>query len=176
MKNTLSDHILLVLQWQSVNWGPKPFRFYNWWMNTRSYEKLGKVKTEAGKIRKNVDIIEEELDNLLMVSDADEIWNEVVFGEKTSALWKEYSILESMWKQKSRIKWLREGDQNSRFFHSICKMKNTRNNFAGLKINRVWEDDPDKGKRGIYEHYAGHFSESCWNRPFIDDLDFLRVG
>ncbi|XVF08367.1 hypothetical protein REPUB_Repub06bG0220500 [Reevesia pubescens] len=123
MKKTLSDHIPLVLQWQSVNWGPKPFRFYNWWMNTTGYEELvknalkGKVSTEAGKIWKKVDTIEEELDNLLMISeanDADESWNEVVFGEKTSALWKEYTmhLLQNCRSQEvnnTKVKWSRWG-------------------------------------------------------------------
>lgn len=36
--------------------------------------------------------------------------------EIMSNLWKEFRCEESMWRQKSRVRWFKEGDKNSSFF------------------------------------------------------------
>ncbi|XP_042950313.1 uncharacterized protein LOC122282426 [Carya illinoinensis] len=46
-------------------------------------------------------------------------------------LWLERE--EVMWRQRSRIQWLKEGDQNTRFFHSSASMRRKRNTIQGLK-------------------------------------------
>ncbi|XP_042983366.1 uncharacterized protein LOC122312779 [Carya illinoinensis] len=46
-------------------------------------------------------------------------------------LWLERE--EVMWRQRSRIQWLKEGDQNTRFFHSSASMQRKRNTIQGLK-------------------------------------------
>ena len=46
-------------------------------------------------------------------------------------LWRAYRLEEMMWRQKSRVKWLKEGDRNTTFFHSVVAARR-RSNFLGF--------------------------------------------
>lgn len=41
-------------------------------------------------------------------------------------------------KQKSKIRWLVDGDENSKFFHGTLKSKSRKNQIHGLQINGNW--------------------------------------
>ncbi|KAJ9564334.1 hypothetical protein OSB04_000300 [Centaurea solstitialis] len=48
----------------------------------------------------------------------------------------------SMAKQKAKIKWIKEGDENSKFFHIVSKFRERRNSLLGLNIGGTWMEDP----------------------------------
>nr|GFC14652.1 transposon TX1 [Tanacetum cinerariifolium] len=98
--------------------------------------------------------------------------NEVELGEWVEArrLWinKEYENL-SMLKQKVRIKWDIEGDENSKFFHAMVKRRNNKNSIRGLMIDGVWCEDPSKIKDEIFRYYKGMFASREMVRPRFDN-------
>lgn len=47
--------------------------------------------------------------------------------------WKHLHLKESLMKQKSRKKWLNEGDQNTRYFHSGIKGRRRVNSVASIQ-------------------------------------------
>ncbi|KAK1413002.1 hypothetical protein QVD17_34682 [Tagetes erecta] len=49
--------------------------------------------------------------------------------------------------QKSRIKWLQDGDENSSFFHGIINGNKKRNRIHGLKIGDEWITNPTRRMR-----------------------------
>lgn len=54
---------------------------------------------------------------------------------------------ELLWLQKSRIDWLRLGDRNTKFFHTIMLVRNRRNKVEALKNGEGdWITDSDKLK------------------------------
>jgi hypothetical protein len=55
------------------------------------------------------------------------------FKEKVQQFWKKISSKESLFRQKSRTKWVQEGDSNSRFFHASIKGRRRRNQIVLLK-------------------------------------------
>ena len=58
-------------------------------------------------------------------------------------LWKALRIEESLWRQKSRVRWLKESDRNTSFFHSVA-MRRRRANFLGqLTFAYQISEDPD---------------------------------
>ena len=62
-----------------------------------------------------------------------------------------------MFKQKSRIQWLKEGDQNTAFFHSSIKNRLNRNKI--LSLNDPNGDRKFKVAR-IKEEVIGHFQRT----------------
>ena len=54
-------------------------------------------------------------------------------------------------KQKCPMRWAIEGDENSRFFHSLLKSKYTNFNIKGVHVNIVWCDSLDDIKQAALD-------------------------
>lgn len=71
------------------------------------------------------------------------------------SLQKEYSLkqlqLESSWKQRSRVKWLLEGDKNTKFFHKVSKA-NSRKNLIHYLISEEGNYISDQAALNAYCH------------------------
>ena len=81
-----------------------------------------------------------------------------------------------MWKQKARIKWAIEGDENSKYFHSVIKKRRSNNMIRGLSVDGIWVEDPDDIKQGMVEHYRTLFMESNVERPNVISDSFLSIS
>jgi exonuclease III len=63
---------------------------------------------------------------------------------------------ETLWRQKSREMWLKEGDKNSKFFHLSTVIRRKRNSIDAIKDDAgVWITS----KRGIREHVVDKFTQ-----------------
>ena len=77
---------------------------------------------------------------------------------------------EIKWKQRSRCRWLKEGDKNTKFSHSLAstRMRDNRINHLMVNGNRVQD------REGITNHIIGFFgnlfskNERC--KPSLDNL------
>lgn len=72
-----------------------------------------------------------------------------------------------MLKQKARVKWDVDGDENSKFFHTMIKRRNNKNNIRGLMVDGNWCEDPEKIKEDIYRYYKLIFIECNKLRPYF---------
>ncbi|KAJ0491837.1 putative RNA-directed DNA polymerase [Helianthus annuus] len=70
-------------------------------------------------------------------------------------------------RQRSRIKWAMEGDENSKFFHGVINNRKASNAIHGLNINGNWVTKPAKVKKEVMAFFKEKFIETCKNRPFI---------
>ncbi|MCI11063.1 hypothetical protein A2U01_0032162 [Trifolium medium] len=52
--------------------------------------------------------------------------------------WNQLNFKDNLLKQKSRMKWIKEGDSNSRFFHQSIKGRRRRNQLAALRDGDRW--------------------------------------
>ncbi|XP_071704573.1 uncharacterized protein [Rutidosis leptorrhynchoides] len=172
-RNT-SDHCPIVLQNKNVDFGPKPFKIFDEWLEkvevehvmseawnkqvTRSRHdcifrnKLKNVKKALRSWSKvQYDTLDTELDNAK--KRAGELEKKAESQQLTETERDEWLNSRGIWlkkerekaqmlKQKARIKWAIDGDENSRLFHSSIKRRNNSSNIRGLYINGEWQENP----------------------------------
>ena len=56
---------------------------------------------------------------------------------------------EIFWRQKSRELWLKEQDNNTRFFHRMVNAHNRRNWLSKLKVNGCWHSEENNLKNSV---------------------------
>ncbi|PKI58090.1 hypothetical protein CRG98_021517 [Punica granatum] len=112
----ISDHSPAMLRFGAKeNPGPKPFKFFHFWTDHLEYMEL-----------------------------VERVWSEKELDlrvELSEAIDKEEKLL----KQKSRVVWLKAGDQNTAFFHRAVKERNARSSI------RVLYSNSDAKLEGIHE-------------------------
>ncbi|KAH1241717.1 hypothetical protein GmHk_07G019230 [Glycine max] len=60
------------------------------------------------------------------------------------ALWTAAQAHESLLRQKARIKWIKQGDCNSRYFHLMLNANRRNNYLKGVMVGGTWCHDPPK--------------------------------
>lgn len=67
---------------------------------------------------------------------------------------------ETLWFQKARFQWIREGDRYTRFYHNSAIIKRNRNRIWSLKLNGVWTDDEPTLKMHVIDFFSTLFCRS----------------
>lgn len=80
------------------------------------------------------------------------------------------------WKQRSRCKWLNDGDNNTKFFHGMASARQKTN-----RINYLWDGEARLEKREDIGHHIEDFfttlySKEEWERPLLNNLVFNSIG
>ena len=202
----ISDHCMLWLISSRVNWGPKPFRFNNCWIEHKDFANLVKEVWGSPVVEgKKYFVLKEKMKK---VKEKLKKWNKEVFGFRdlrienivkdlnvvetlaaeggppevdqrrvlNADFWRELRIKESLLAQKSRLKWLAEGDENSRFFHACIRSNRRRTNIVKLQVGEGWVENVNDIKGVIKDHFEEFFKEEVFNRPTLDGVDFGSVG
>ena len=91
-------------------------------------------------------------------------------------LWSAALAYESMLRQKSRVKWIREGDRNSAYFHRMINHRRRINAIQGLLIAGEWVQEPTRVKNAVLNHFKHRFSEQNPQRPTLDGVHFPSLG
>jgi hypothetical protein len=90
-------------------------------------------------------------------------------------LWSLLRVRDSQIFQRSRTKWLREGDGNSGYFHSSIKMRRRMNSILALRVGGRWVERVPEVCAEIVSYFREHFSETGVNRPTLDDVPLPRL-
>jgi hypothetical protein len=79
---------------------------------------------------------------------------------------------EICWRQKSRIRWLKEGDKCTKFFHQVANANRRNNSIDSLHVNGSPTSDPEVINSHIVNFYESLFSEPSSWRLRVDNLEF----
>ena len=75
-------------------------------------------------------------------------------------MWSLYKADERSWMQKSKVKWLQEGDRNTKFFHLMVSTRRRMNLIENVSIHgRVYEKAKDISE-AITSHFEFHFNQT----------------
>ena len=64
----------------------------------------------------------------------------------------------AMARQRAKIKWLKEGDENTKFCHATCRNRERKNALIGLNIDSEWTEDPKIIKEYVFEIFKTKFA------------------
>ncbi|KAL9680790.1 hypothetical protein QQ045_012569 [Rhodiola kirilowii] len=116
-------------------------------------------KEKFGKVRRRINELREELETVRM-QDSD---REVIAREdELISRIDEWRLREEiLWRQRSRVEWLREGDRNTSYFHAKATRRKEINTITRLK-NRdgVWVLDDNQIASLIKEYFTDIYSSS----------------
>jgi hypothetical protein len=84
---------------------------------------------------------------------------------------------ETSWRQKSRVLWLKEGDNNTKFFHKMANSNRCRNFMEKLEVGDVTYSVDSDIRDMVVQFYDSLYieKEEDW-RPDVDDLPFSVIG
>jgi hypothetical protein len=77
--------------------------------------------------------------------------------------------------QRSRSRWLKEGDANTNYFHASVKGRCRKNSILALRVGDKWVESVSEVRAEIANYFTNHFSESVNNRPTLDGIEFQGV-
>ncbi|GAU45885.1 hypothetical protein TSUD_401090, partial [Trifolium subterraneum] len=78
--------------------------------------------------------------------------------------------------QQSRLLWLKEGDANSKYFHSVLASRRRGNTISTLQADGVTLEGVNPIRQAVFTHFASHFKASNVERPGVDNLQFKRLS
>ncbi|XP_058784197.1 uncharacterized protein LOC131658967 [Vicia villosa] len=204
-KRDISDHCPVWLMVDKEDWGPKPFKFNNEWFNHNHFfdfvkkewddikfqgrgdyvlkEKLRLIKERLRWWEKNIfgkiDLEIEENVKELNKWDDRERWEEEIHLNNVKAsknIWFNLKLKENMLIQKSRMRWLNNGDENTRFFHNTVKERRRLNRICMVDSNEGVASSVNEVKETVRNHFEDKFKEDCFNRPLLEGIAFKSLS
>lgn len=104
--------------------------------------------------------------------------DEEVLNRKKSQieLWTWLRRKESYWAHNSRTKWLKEGDKNTRYFHTVETMRKRKNCIDTITTEGDIIEEPFEIKQEAAKYFQNIFKEDHNNRPTFCGLGFNTLN
>jgi len=91
---------------------------------------------------------------------------------KFSEVWRILKARDVSIVQRSRAKWLKEGDVNSKFFHSCIKRRFSVNSIKALKVDERWVVSPTEVRKEVFDYFSNHVANPSCFRPKLEGVPF----
>ena len=189
-----SDHSPICLKPTSSNWGPKPFKFYNVWLENDNlvlrlrhiwdscrspniHAKFREIrnhtrqwcKTDFGSIDKRIREAEKEQSE----KDQGDSLPSIPEPISTNTLDSLYAIKCSLLCQKSRLNWQLQGERNTRFFHRAIAKRRSANSIRRLSIGSSFTTSPSVIKGLLFSHFKAFLASNPHDKIFSLGCGFL---
>ncbi|GKC61706.1 hypothetical protein Tco_1089304 [Tanacetum coccineum] len=191
----LPDHCPIVIKDVELDFGPKPFRVFNIWLEESDFSKVVEVACCIFR------------DRLKNVKASLRIWSKGKFGGhkkkmeklRNDAIEWELETKKRVFTDRERESWLEarkqctpllpfrcdlilgvlqwdiEGDENSKFFHAHVRRRNNKCNIRGLMVNGLWCEDPTTIKEEMARYYKKLFSKGGVIRPIFYSNKIVKI-
>ncbi|CAL1388085.1 unnamed protein product [Linum trigynum] len=147
----------------------------------RLWERLKKLRhllydwSRAGTTNslRNIKTLQAEIDRIKSTHPVD--WDMVKTLE--SELSHQWEAEEIYWQQKSRVRWLKKGDQNSAYFHTVTRVRRKNNFVAGLQNDDGEWVTEENGKAAIATNfYQALFTSETQVQNMADRVAGLPIA
>ncbi|KAL0011411.1 hypothetical protein SO802_006519 [Lithocarpus litseifolius] len=86
------------------------------------------------------------------------------------------SFLEEIsWRQKSRMLYIKEGDNNTKFFHKVANSRRRFNHLSMLEVDGVIYEEESEVAAQVVQFYKDLYRETEEWRPFVEGLEFDQL-
>ncbi|KAL4313034.1 hypothetical protein GQ457_01G003880 [Hibiscus cannabinus] len=187
MPKGISDHNPVSLTISCQQWGPKPFKLFDHWFDSK--DMVETIKSTCGDVKgigimpllrsckvatknwikehnaskqESVQAIKEKCNKLeLEICNGDSDSMKIADLKRLrSMLWNSIRREEREWLQKSRLKWFQVGDKNSKFFHLVASARRRSNYIDCVKVGEASVRDPDLVKEFVKDHFQNFYNDS----------------
>ncbi|VFQ84578.1 unnamed protein product [Cuscuta campestris] len=180
---------ILISSKTSATSAPKSFRFQNMWLLNKDFKNLCKSwwleipyyggmkclfhklshlkskiaswnKEQFGNIFDLLKEAEEEASTAEINYEREPTEaNREIVNLKKAQLLQVGNLEHSYWKQKCNLKWLKEGDANTKFFHNLVKERRRQQKIMGLKDDQgKFQENPTVLENMVTSHYHKRFN------------------
>ncbi|XP_022014806.1 uncharacterized protein LOC110914313 [Helianthus annuus] len=204
-----SDHCPIILSTKPINFGARPFRVFNSWLDKEGFKEVvvnacaefvndgwtpdvylvHKLRFIRDKIRvwrdlmlkrerERVGSANEEIDELEEALESRDLSEEEewILAENRRIL-NEVEFAKSMdLKQRSRVRWAKDGDENSKFFHSQVNSRKASNTIHGLYVGGSWVSKPSLVKKEVFNFFKARLTEEVEDRPSLVCPNLKRIS
>ncbi|KAL9672015.1 hypothetical protein QQ045_009589 [Rhodiola kirilowii] len=203
-----SDHAAVALMEEEKNWGVKPFRVLNVWLDhpkakeliREAWEALEKPGWKGYTLQRKLSRVRVKLalwnrrgfgDISHKLKEARNEWERLSSKQDLLGLLEEESLKktalqkriwhlelqeERIWSQKSRISWLKEGDQNTKFFHKSASWRASKNKISSILVDGNCLEEPRLIKQAAVDHFSAIFRKTATCRWDLEDMHFATLN
>jgi len=149
-------------------------------------EKLKRLKADLkvwnkevfGDVNQTSKEIQQRLDELDLRDDDDGL--DDLEREERKSLFAKLSVSKSKQEailfQKARQSWIKQGDLNTKYFHSSVKWRRARNQLHGIFVNIKWSDNKEEVKNKVSEFFEERFARKDVCQVILDKVDFNSIS
>ena len=117
-------------------------------------------QTVFGNVNKNLRQKQTRLQQLELLNLLND--NEAEINELRMEVNEVLAREEIMWKQRSRVEWLQNGDRNTKFFHAAASQRWSKNRIEGLRdFEGVWHEEEGATEAIILDYFKNIFTSDC---------------
>jgi hypothetical protein len=78
--------------------------------------------------------------------------------------------------QQSRSTWLKEGDANTKYFHSVLANRRRGNAISSIQVDGVTIEGVHPIRQAVFSYFESHFKAGSVDRPRVDNLCFKQLN